>query len=153
MSEERKALVSIHVMAPFIWGRWIYLSHFFILPLPLTFQVRLQGTVGEAPSRDPRYQMVFRQWLSARTGAQANATTTSSPLRNAEDLVLRQLFHALRWLLLLPGAGDSSGPRQWLWGVRRPGPGVPPPAGVPVGDPSGGGFVPALCLLPTSSGQ
>lgn len=150
-SEERKAVVSIHVMAPFIGGRWIYRSHFFILPL-LTFQVRLQGTVGETPSRDPRYQMVFRQWVSTRTGAHADAAATS--LRNAEDDILRQLLDALRWLLVLPGAGggSSGSSRQRLWGLRCPGPSVPPPAGLPVCHPSGCGFVPALRLLLTVAG-
>lgn len=144
---QRKALVSIHVMVPFSAGRWIYLSHFFILRL-LTFQVRLQGTVGEIQSRDPRYQMVFRQLLSARTGAQEDAATS---LRNAEDNILRELLDALRWLLILPGAG--SGSRQWLWGLRRAGPGVPPPAGLPGGHPSGCGFLPAICVLVTVAGQ
>lgn len=149
--EERKAEVSIHVMAPFIGGRWIYLSHFFILSL-LTFQVRLQGAVGETPSRDPRCQMVFRQWLSTRTGAQEEAATS---LRNAENDVLRQLLDAFRWLHLLPGAGGGggcSGGRQRLRRLRCPGPGVPPPAGVPVNDPSGCGFLPAVRLLSTVAG-
>lgn len=150
VSEGRKAVVSIHVMAPFIGGRWIYRSHFFILPL-LTFQVRLQGTVGETPSRDPRYQMVFRQWVSTRTGAHADAAATS--LRNAEDDILRQLLNALRRLLVLPGAGGGSSSRQRLWGLRCPGPSVPPPAGLPVCPPSGCGFVPALRLLLTVAGQ
>lgn len=136
-------------MAPLTGGRWIYLSYFFILPL-LTSQVRLLGTVGETPSRDPRYQMVFRQWLSSRTGAQEDAATS---LRNAEDNILRQLLDAFRWLLLLPGAGGGSGSRQRLWGLRCPGPSVPPPAGLPVGDPSGRGFVPALGLLFAVTGQ
>lgn len=143
-------MVSIHVMVPFIRGRWIYRSHFFILPL-LTFQVRLQGTVGETPSRDPRYQMVFRQWFSTRTAAQADAATS---LRDAEDNVLRQLLGAFRWLLVLPGSGGGCGSgRQRLWGLRCPGPSFPPPACLPVGDPSGCGFVPALCLLFTVTGQ
>lgn len=140
-------MVSIHVMAPFIEGRWIYRSYFFILPL-LTFQVRLQGTVGGTLSRDPRYQMVFRQWFSTRTGA--------TSLRNAEDYVLRQLLDALRWLLVVPGAGGSGGGgggRQRLRGLRRPDSIVSPPAGLPVGDPSGCGLVPALCLLVTVAGQ
>lgn len=111
--EKRKAMVSIHVMVPFSAGRWIYLSHFFILRL-LTFQVRLQGTVGEIQSRDTRYQMVFRQLLSARTGAQEDAATS---LRNAEDNILRQLLDAFRWLLVLPGAGSYSGCRQRLRGL------------------------------------
>lgn len=115
--------------------------------LSLTFQVRLQETVGETPSRDPRYQMVFRQWLSTRTGAQ-DATS----LRNAEDNILRQLLCTFRWLLVLPGAGGS-GSRQRLWGLRCTGPSVPPPAGLPVSPPSGCGFVPALCLLFTVTGQ
>lgn len=143
-------MVSIHVMAPFTAGRWIYRSHFFILSL-LTFQVRLQRTVGGTPSRDPRYQMVFRQWVSARTGAQADAATS---LRNAEDYVLRQLLDTFRWLLVLPGAGSggSSG-RQRLRGLRCAGPSVPPPAGLPVCCPSGCGLVPALGLFSAVPGQ
>lgn len=147
--EKRKALVSIHVMVPFSAGRWIYLSHFFILCL-LTFQVRLQGTVGEIQSRDTRCQMVFRQLLSARTGAQEDAATS---LRNAEDNILRQLLDAFRWLLVLPGAGRGSGSRQRLRGLWCAGPGVPPPAGLPVGGPPGCGFVPAICMLVTVTGQ
>lgn len=100
-------------MVPFRAGRWIYLSHFFILHL-LTFQVRLQGTVAEIQSRDTRYQMVFRQLLSARTGAQEDAATS---LRHAEDNILRELLDAFRWLLVLPGAGSGSGGRQRLRGL------------------------------------
>lgn len=136
-------------MVPFSAGRWIYLSHFFILLL-LTFQVRLQGTVGEIQSRDTRYQMVFRQWLSARTGAQEDAATS---LRNAEDNVLRQPLHALRRLLVLSGSGSGGRRRQRLRWLRCPGPGVPPPAGLPVGDPSGRGFLSALRVLVTIAGQ
>lgn len=151
--QKRKA-VSIHVMMPFIGGRWIYLSYFFILPL-LTFQVRLQGTVREIASRDTRYQMVFRQWLSTRTGAQedAAAAAAATPLRNAEDNILRQLLNAFRWLLVLPGAGGGSSGCQRLWGLRCPGPSVPPPAGLSIGNPFGCGFLPALCLLFTVAGQ
>lgn len=147
--KKRKALASIHVMVPFSAGRWIYLSHFIILHL-LTFQVRLQRTVGEIQSRDTRYQMVFRQLLSARTGAQEDAATS---LRNAEDNILRQLLDAFRWLLVLPGAGSGSGSRQWLRGLRCAGPSVPPPAGLPVGHSSGCGFLSAVCVLLTVTGQ
>lgn len=126
------------------------LSLLFLYSALLTFQVRLQGTVGEIPSRDTRYQMVFRQWLSTRTGAQEDATTS---LRNAEDNILRQLLNAFRWLLVLPGAGGGSSSCQWLWGLRCPSPSVPSPAGLPVGSPFGCGFLPALCLLFTVTGQ
>lgn len=118
--------------------------------LLLTFQVRLQGTVGETLSRDPRYQMVFRQWFSIRTGTKQDAATF---LRNAEDNVLRQLSNTVWWLLFVPGAGSRSSLCQWLWGLRCPGPSVPPPACLPVGDPSGCGFVPALRLFLAVSGQ
>lgn len=118
--------------------------------LLLTFQVRLQETVGETLSRDPRYQMVFRQWFSVRTGAQQEAAAS---LRHAEDNILRQLSNTLWWLLFIPGARSRSGTRQWLWGLRRPRPSVPPTACLPASHPSGCGVVPALRLFFADSGQ
>lgn len=134
-------------------GRKMDLTLSFLHSVSLTFKVRLQGTVGKTPSRDLRYQMVFRQWVSVRTGAPEDA---ASP-RHAEDFLLRQLLRALRRLLLLPGpgrsGGGSSGRRQRLWELRCAGPGVPPPAQLPVGGPPGRGLVPALRVLPAGPGQ
>lgn len=125
----------------------------FLYSVSLTFKVRLQGTVGKTPSRDLRYQMVFRQRVSVRTGAPEDAAASS---RHAEDNLLRQLLRALRRLLVLPGAGGGSGGssrRQRIRELRCTGPGVPPPARLPVGDPPGRGLVPALCVLLAGSGQ